>query len=358
MLPSDLPSCPHCGGEEFQSWGAQIAPGFHQEGFKCPCGAFVKFIAHRGGNLLTYFRAEQVADDDLPKAWADWVNGTLLPTWRDVEERWEKHKTEEWDLWIARVFKPKFPDLDYPKGELSYYDLPDEAKAMIDETFGGTGPQKIGEYLPVPEELLDVPVPPAAPEGFAMYYRDKDGDWIWIDPKVSAKLAVPEDPILRRNREFFDAVWQGVGEALGTPLPDREETDNRYGGIEPWYTFKLAGAEFVVGWRKRVVSIGVRREEMFNAVNIRDLAKTDRVTYEAFLGLEAVETPVEEAAKTSKDPEEALRQLRAMFPEGTVRHRPGGWQADFEEANEIQVHAWGRDKTVEYLTTICQSLTG
>jgi len=361
MLSEDLPSCPHCGGQEFQSWGANIGPGFSQQGFKCPCGTYVKFIGDRGGNLLTFFRADQQTTDEydaihFPKEWGDWVNGALMPTWRDFSERWEAHKKEEWNLWLAKEFYPRFPEFtEYGNGQSrwTYYDLPDEAQKMIDDQFGGPNVvQRYGEYLPFPPELQDVVVPPRAPEGFDMYYRDKNGDWIWVDPKQSAKLEPPEDPILRRNREFFDAVWSRVGEALGTPLPAREEAQNEYGGIEPWHTFTFGGAAFKIGWRKRVVSINVRREEMFSAVDIRDLAKEDNVTYEAFKGLEKVEFDIDGVAKT----EDQKKALREMYPEGTVKMRDGGYKAKFDEVNEVLVHAWGQDKTVEYLTALCQAV--
>jgi len=287
----------------------------------------------------------------------EWVNNILMPVWRDFEERLEDHRRAEWDLWIAKEFRPKFPDLDYGNGRDSgwtYSDIPDEAKKMIDDQFGGPNVvQKYGTYLPFPPELQDVVVPPKAPDGFDMYYRDKNGDWIWVDPKQSAALEVPEDPILRRNREFFDAVWSRVGEALGTPLPAREEVKNEYGGIEPWYTFGLAGAEIKIGWRKRVVSINVRRSVMFNALNIRSIAvDRDNVTYEAFQGLAKVEMPIEDVVKD----ESLLLMFREMYPDGKVMMRDGGWKAKHAEVNEVLVHAWGQDKTVEYLTLLCQSL--
>jgi hypothetical protein len=331
----------------------------------------VQLLGHPGGSIIAYIDRSLCTPLDegghkFPEAYSTWVNKVLLPTWRAREEGLTGHKTAEWRKWLAEVFYVKFPDLKgktndrgyvlFDDGHISYHECPPEAQKLHDAQFDGN---TLGTYLPLPEELQQAVVPPRPPiePGLAMYYRTDVG-WVKVQPN---DFEAPEDPILRHNREFFNDVWARVEAGIEQPLPPRSETRNRYGGIEPWYTFELAGMMFLVGWRKRVVSIQVETPQGIQTEDIRALAIADNTTYIAH-GPPIIRTAEQfevlvRAENPTWDEETVARYVeyhRESFPEGEST-REGGWKNDRPVAHHLEVHAWGKDKTVEYLTTLCRA---
>jgi len=137
---------------------------------------------------------------------------------------------------------------------------------------------------------------------------------VLIDRERSNALTVPRDPIVVNNEVFFTAVFGMVAKELGlSAFPDPIEVKNEYGGKEPWYTFMFENAAFKVGWRKRVVNIEVIYPTEIVTEPIRKVAlDQDNVTY-------------------------------------TVSDR---WHDPSDKGKSLCVHAWGRDKCIEYLTIL------
>lgn len=376
MFSKNVPPCPFCKADWFHPGSSYLSSGFHQQGFTCSgCGCFVQFLSHQGGNLLAYItrdicEAEGEGEDAtyrFPKRYTDWVDRYLLPTWRDWSEQWETHKETEWRSWLEEVFFVQFPELTkegWPKHTISYHDCPPEAQEVYDDQFWEgdkthSGHRKIGLYIPPPPTLKPSAYPPQAPRIEGLFLRfHVEGEWKDVDFDHSAMLLIPEDPILRRNREFFDEVWAAVEQ----DLPPRTETQNQYGGIEPWYTFELGGATFTCGWRKRVVSLQVEYDPGFPTACIKALAERDGVTYSCYGPLytrhaEDLRVVLERVPEDELSPntiDELIAKHHERFPEGeTVRER--GWQ-DRSTAYKLEIHAWGKDKTIEYLTALCRTI--
>jgi hypothetical protein len=393
LLPNDVPTCPHCGSESFEPGGSRIGPGLSQQGFTCTqCKAAVALIGHRAGAILTYMARDACTEVQphpdypdhgstwqYPEAYTTWVDKVLFPTWRDREDKLEALKTERWDKWLAEVFYVQFPELkgfipaDYAERgspspftdtTISYPDSTPEAKALYDGMFGkdrGCTAEAFGE---LPATLNGPVYPPKCPEmeGVVVLFRFEDR-WEYVDPEVSATLGVPEDPILVRNREFFDDVFAQVRANIEQPLCPVAKTKNRYGGLEPWYTFQLGNAVIVTGWRKRVVRIGVELETGFPTEDIRALAvDRDKVTYTASGPL--INRSAEDLEKALRESESDLSDKlvndmvthhRETHPDGEMA-RDGGYNDERETAMKLIVHAWGKEKTVEYLTTLCRAV--
>jgi len=367
----DLPRCPYCDSLDYDSGGGTFGPRLTQRSHTCTCcGAFVTDIGQMAGRVVAFIpksQCEKTEHDSyiFPDAFSEYINGVLMPTWRDRATKLEAHKTLEWETWIRDVFKPQWPDLDYPQGKLSFYDLPEDARKAIEDVFGGsTRAHMAGDHLPLPDDVQGPVYPPQAPDSFVLFYWSKAG-WFKVDPTYSATLDVPEDPILVNNREFFTDVWSALESATGYGIARPvEEIKNQYGGIEPWYTFPFGDAVFTIGWRKRVVSIQVETTEGLDTKAIRALAiDRDKVTYiaEGPMGIETADdlkALLEEEAKTEENvSQDLIDKLVAMHrenhPDGKAT-RVGGWQDDRPVAHKIEVHAWGKDKTVEYLSTLCR----
>jgi len=256
----------------------------------------------------------------LPKRLSWWMNEILLPTWRHRLAALKAHETLEWATWLKEVFYVKFPDLHgstplFTDHQISYHDCPEDAQKLHDETWGSRDkPLKKGVYLTYPDDLLRPLYPPAFPEitgvvgYFAIRKTDKNGDsythWSKIDPAYSEYLPIPEDPIITKNREYFDAVWTEMAER-GIDLGERIPVENGYGGKEPWFRAVFGDTTIVMGWRKRVVSLRVEYQVARNNSAIRKLAEEDRVTF----GVS-------------------------------------------EDGTRVYIHAWTKDKVMEYLTVL------
>lgn len=368
----NLPDCPYCGSNDYQSSGSRLSTVLSQRSFVClTCDALAEHLEAARQEVVTFFTyghqygALQKGEGDLPTAYTEWANKVLLPTWRDRRERLEQHENAEWRAWLSEVFYKQFPDLRKKEGftdrQIRYHDCPPEAQQLMDDQFHKgdhhSVPKQQGTYHPLPPELAAPVYPPRAPEVFPMFYRSGD-DWREVDPNYSAGLTPPEDPILRRNREMFDRVFDKVSEGLNRRPIIWEHAENQYGGIQPWFTFQLNDCTFTVGWRKRVISIQVESETGIPTEAIRRLAMDrDNVTYCAY-GPEihmTAEWVEENFRKENTATEELIQQVveswKKMHPNGKME-RSGGYRNTRPIAHKIEVHAWGEEKLVEYLITL------
>jgi hypothetical protein len=311
-----------------------------------------------------------------------WVNSKMMPTWRDRAVRRKEHEHREWVMWLAEVLYPTFPGLKgsipeprppaYEGGEpfvweqspftddqISYSDMPEAARVLYDQFFSGGLPapttySRTGNYLPFPPELLEPVMPPQFPfdSGATLWVatsRGEDPAWMLVDPKVSAALPVPRDPILVENERYFAKVWSALQEIVG-PL-NISETANDYGGIEPWYRFTVGSGTFTVGWRKRVVSVQVHSDSTFPTESIRPLALRDNTTYIATVPPRRVK-PSDWPEPVSASDREVLNRI-ASPEDGCVDYQAAGWQSELPMVTDLTIHAWTQEKLVEYLTALC-----
>lgn len=264
MLAHDFPDCVHCGASSraLRPGSGRFSPSSMDQTMWCTCGAlFHMYGSHRYG-LVTQIATAQLRRDDvggvhLPNVYVDWLDDVVLPTWRARRER---------------------------------------GSSMV--------------------------LPPRAPHALAVFVVGADQHekrrWVRIEgvlQKASDVLEVPEDPILVRNRAFFDDLFMSLPVAVSPRF-----VENRYHrpgtkGVPPWAQFDVGDLEFTVGWRKRVIAIQVQSPRDFPMEAIRDAAHTDRTTF----------------VTDKEDP----------------RTDPG--------LHALEVHAWGADKAVEYLTLLLET---
>jgi hypothetical protein len=339
-----------------------MGPGYCDQGFTCTnCNAPVSLVSRAGGTLLAYFAPGvcEVSEDgfrQVPPAYLTYVNDTLLKTWRVRSDAMKAHENKEWETWVAQEFKPQWPDLDYPSGKLSYYDLPDDARAAIDAVFGGTNEvRKVGNYLTIPEGLQKPVVPPQVPQavhdGTWVFLSRIESGWERLDPAATVDLPIPRDPLIVRNEEFWNDVFTQVEQAIEQPFPERAETPNGYSNrpnAEPWYTFTLAGTEFRVGWRKRVTSLTLTFPQPKAVGDIHALADRDSVTYSA------KSAPRDFIIADEIEKESEREMLTRLYESGVIPDYDR-LPDDAPEALSVTIHAWGKDKTIEYLTQMCRT---
>lgn len=362
MLSEDLPPCALCAANEHKAGGFNMGGALNCQWFTCSgCEATIMVLDHRGGALLAFLSSaamvEHAGSKHLPPVFSQWVNKTLIPTWRHRDELKEKFKDDEWRQWLKEVFWERFPgetvrravepapentpenqlwkyrqprDWPWSEGTISYHDCTDEARLLVDTVFGSNR-EFYGTYLPIPRELRESVYPPQIPtlNGIICsfwyvnpplpppfgYAPRASGFWVKVVPELSQKRVAPEDPLLRRNRELFDRVWAALAVALEQPFPPVEHTKNEYGGIEPWFKFQLANVSFIVGWRKRVINIQVDAPNPLPTADIYPLAQADKTTYSS----------------------------------------EGGWQDPSAYSRSINIHAWGEAKCIEYLAVLCRA---
>ena len=315
------------------------------------CDCFVQDYSHKGGKLLVFVRKEACkADSHGSGGHHIWLNKTMLPAWRDRAMKIKKHETMEWEDWLAEVFYVKFPDLKgvlkdgeivskFTDSTIAYHDCPEPAQALYNNNWDrgflieeNGNPRKryriIGDHISLPDDLVDPLYPTHVPsiEGVSIWAHLQGRMYIPVDHAKSWRMPVPEDPILVSNREFFKEVREQVLKELTLDNADHPlynsmmsmlTVKNQYGGIEPWYTFTIMDVEFVIGWRKRVVSITAKSKALpFYITDITKLAERDSVTYSA---------------------DDKYSPVDSM-------------------AHQVSIHAWGKEKCIEYLVTVIKAV--
>lgn len=164
------------------------------------------------------------------------------------------------------------------------------------------------------------PIPPRVPgDEIAVWvlrrWQNGERDWVAIDAAQTQDLPVPPDPIRVRHDAYFSAVF----EAVGLSDEPRVEIPNRYYrdtfNKEPWYEFNLGSFKLTIGPRKRVVSITVESEDVFDPTPLQALGAHDGVTYE-----------------------------------------DDQWKSDKKQARSATIHAWTEEKCIEYLDTILNQI--
>lgn len=231
-------------------------------------------------------------------------------------------------LYIGSHFSQWFSRGEEGQRELCLYLAKDETEAVL--TFSQQVEREAVDFVNGPLNVIrrnkvwrqDKPTAfPGLPEGVNLLFRHEDAEgYTAADFDLSAKTEMPPDPCRIRHDEVMMGIIRASLEAAGmnpssvTP----EVTKNGYWSdptmSEPWYTFEVNGTRITIGPRKRVINIEATLPKPMPVSAIRDVAMADNVTYAAF-----------------GDPS-------------------GGYQDKRGLADKIVVHAWGKDKAIEYLT--------
>jgi len=381
MMPEDLPHC-LCGKAAWRGRGGSFG-GLSQSNFKCGnCDRFATQVSGRGGNILLMVREPSAGISDKV---ADWLNGSILALWRDNAGKFDadmkatealldskehavrdaaakkladnKHggplamkvfpllnggisegykgpllhallqTVGQWRL----GWRPRIQDPDAPEGE--YKSIPDPEspdRGLILKRLAETGKYEVGRHATAILEKIetfkaekrscdfstgspDAPIPPKVPGEEVAVWILKYGEteWIWehIDPDRTQDLVIPPDPI----RVYHDVIYGEIFEGAGLGSVPRAEIPNGYYGDkfknEPWYELQFDGFTLTIGPRKRVISITLQHKQPFDVSSLCALGRRDVTTYTA----------------------------------------DGGWNSDQKMAATANLHAWSKEKAIEYL---------
>ena len=332
MTERVLPNCT-CGRNEWRQGGCTMGAGYSAHHF-CPCGLRALEISNNGYSTFSIFPdGPKGVPDDFTETFLqpvfDWFNTKLATASRAYEmDGWmplKKAKENEDADAIAGTFgldpakgyhyKSEYNDDHKLVGEWYEDDegnrLPVDGKALI-EAF------RAGYVQYNPRTLLAPENPPLWPEMIFRVYLGTEGGWKHV-PREEARTEEIIDPIRRNHDEFWAGVFKEVQDKSGRTFEPTVIPNQYYGDStksEPWYTFVYAETEFTVGPRKRVISLSMKSERLFAVDHLRDLGKRDKVTYES----------------------------------------SGRWQGPEDHAKSLTIHAWGRDKLIEYLLAALEFL--
>jgi hypothetical protein len=301
MMPDQAPKC-LCGTKQWNPGGASFSPGLQSQWFTCSdCGRPAIDIGNGGGHAFIISTAD---NGEFPQDGLNWLNSTLLLVWRDVQER----------LTTARnVIEQEACDT-FCKGEGlaqgTKIDGMDEAQTERFRSMWDT--LYMDDRWRKPAGFESQGLPPMVPQCVTVFHPLGDGEWLMIDHTKTVDITVPADPIRVRHDTYFNEVFAKLEDELGKI--ERTEVKNEYCGAEnePWYQFSIGKVVFTVGPRKRVIAVKITAPEGINTDAIRSVAQADQTTYTA----------------------------------------DGGWQSDAIIATAIEVHAWTKEKLVEYLTIL------
>lgn len=300
-MPEQAPEC-LCGTQQWNPGGGTFSPGLHSQWFTCNhCGRPAIDIGNSGGHAFIISTND---NGEFPKDGLNWINSTLLLVWRDVQERLtaarDMVEKEAWDAFCVREGLPQGTKIDtMDKGQT------ERLRAMFDELY-----QENRWRRPAGFEKQDLP--PQIPESITVFHPTEDDEWKMIDHAETADVEIPADPVRVRHDAYFNEVFAALENELGQF--DRVEIKNEYCGAEnePWYQFTLGDFTFTVGPRKRVIAIKVDAPDGIDTESIRSVAQADETTYMA----------------------------------------DGGWQSNAAVANAIEVHAWTKEKLIQYITIL------
>ena len=376
-LPENVPSC-ICAAPKWQGHGGSFG-GMSQSNFKCKdCDRFGVHMAADGGNLFMLMRKP---GEGLSERVADWFNGTVLKTWRANKAAFDEEVSQlralvtpltpeaDRNTAVARLAELGaggpigmlvFPLLDGgvaepkkgplllgllktigqwepnwkrrvsdPGSEWGMMDAPDAIDRMA--VLKNMAENALYEVKRHSQEILDAleahaaagkkswyqtghpasPIPPQVPgDEVSVWIQNKvDGEWTWeaVDAGRSQEIEVPVDPIKLRHAKLFNEIFEAVGLAnkTRTELPNGYYKDQFKN--EPWYAIAYGDYTITIGPRKRVINIKMQRKnnEAFDSSVVKALGEKDGVTCK------------------------------------------GG-----PKERECLLHAWGKDKAIEYLGTM------
>lgn len=357
---TDYPNCT-CGHNNWQGGGGQIGPGYQFSGRKCgSCGNLAQYVGRDGWWCVLIF--PQI----LGEAPLDYINTTMMlqaRAYQALHEAVNDAKSKilfddllsQWDLDPAKGCVHHYLDGEYtPEGQThtrSNFEYRDTVgnRLDIDHLAFQEACRKLDEDNPPRPDVLRAPDPINLPEGITAYVS-RAHQWDLAKPFVGK---LPKDPRrVRHDRDFLE-VFQAVQEATGQAFAPTERKNGYYEdrtNSEPWYEFQIGGTTFTVGPRKRVTHISFKAALPVDYSALQALATTDKVTFEA-------KRPWEEAAqaevqKLDQEADDWIARIQAVCDKAKAE-----FQGDPNKSTDVYIHAWGKDKAIEYLTRAILTVT-
>lgn len=166
------------------------------------------------------------------------------------------------------------------------------------------------------QQFMLYAVPAQIPESLVVFLPGSESGskeaWERVSYRESDKEPMPVDPTRQAHDKYFEVIFEkvGIGPADRVEIPNRYYKDTL--NSEPWYEFTHNNRQYVIGPRKRVVSINVFSDKLFDITAISALAERDQVTFEA----------------------------------------DGQYKSKAAQATSVLIHAWNQETAVEYLTAL------
>lgn len=386
------PNCPDCGWNDWVSLGVQTGPGHTYLGAICAtegCGRLLHEVHLQGYSVIMAIDPKQV---DLQEV-SDYINTTLTIQARAYKAEWQP-VVDAYDLEQTNTIKQSF-GVDLSKGCTCDL-LRDENGGLVEHQGRGSllarvykdnegnrikGIDDMALYEALwaydndagrrgRPSMVPPPEPLNVPLGVVAFVLRPEG-WVRSQPpaaidSVSNLFGVRNDPLPPDPlRVRWDAFWTGVFDQLATDTGlhvDRQEIPNRYypdpTNAEPWWTFNLGGITFTIGPRKRVFSIEMSSNAPFSDKALSEAAAADSVTFSTkAIWQDAATAEINQWLRAAL---EGTGDFNTCSLDNTIEtitstHREAAQKAGTAGTIKLTIHAWSRDKLIEYLTLAFQT---
>lgn len=161
------------------------------------------------------------------------------------------------------------------------------AVALIDtysDILAGLSAENYVNNILIPSREAGCSYAPALPDEISAFQRIDKGVWQTIDHKISQSLPIPQDPRKKEYRDFWRVVLKEL--ALNKPVSEvKNEYCDDQNNREPWFKLELDNNNTIVfGPRKRVYSIKINKwidkpSDTLPFTKLEALSKRDQVTY-------------------------------------------------------------------------------
>lgn len=149
---------------------------------------------------------------------------------------------------------------------------------------------------------------PEVPQNMSVFLLGDNNTQKEFTQKSTRGISPPIHPLRLEHNDFWDGVFEHLPEGVSV-----KEIENRYykdhSLISPWYELKYRDSKIVVGNRKRVISISVSNPDQKTRKIIQELGEGDAVTH-----------------------------------------------SKATDRGEAYIHAWRKNKLMEYLSKIIESI--
>lgn len=350
-----------------------MSPSFSARNVTCDgCGRTGLDVAKDGWYLFLLGSPEFPLDTEQNPEFGRFINTSMRLVARDYKQKWEKaleerdnrnyrELCESWGLNFEAGVKHHYlhdqkyttdsgherTDFEYRDNDGNGIDMPDKYafnKAVADmwtATDRGRRPS-----------IVRAPDPVQVPEGLTVYVSHPEG----LSEPFTGPLGgdLPEDPLRTNWLSYWTEVWDLVRASTGIAIEPVEAPNQYHNDInksEPWWTFEVNGTSFTVGPRKRVINITARNDEGIVYAPLQALGSEDRVTFtHKTMWEDKLQRATESLREKHPEPNEWIPKLREaelrLRDEDTTPHL----------AKQMTMHAWTKDKAVEYLTLFIKTV--
>lgn len=265
-----LPNCPYCGSASKTGGGGEFSHLRSIQNYGCgSCEARFTRITQAGCEILVATHTENEME-----ALEKWFNTAVNSAFACYQEKLDDLREKRFERWLRCHFLRTCPQDEAYLTERSFYKLSEAGKKHVRAYCNRERAPRLGDPI--------FPCPPQVPDALPFVYVRVGNQFKTINRNVSARTPLCEHPCVRKDREYWSAVCATVKQQFPEmpAFAAWRAIQNRYENSDyapPWYQFTFNGAEFTVGYRKRVASLQIAPGR--NLQELKDLAYADTVTF-------------------------------------------------------------------------------